>query len=143
MGANDSDADKAPNVIKSLQNRGVISIVLGDYHFGALLESGKLLTWGAATCTGLGNPFEIETGKPGGFRDDADKERGYVQRIPDIVEPAEVRFDHNLKEPRERFVFSAVAAGWHMGALLVDLEEVLVSTFRTPHSALFYPFYHS
>ena len=32
-------------VLRELQDRGVISVVLGDYHYGKLLEDRKLLTW--------------------------------------------------------------------------------------------------
>lgn len=46
MGDADTNASSTPNVIPELQNKGVISVVLGDYHFGALTEDGKLLTWG-------------------------------------------------------------------------------------------------
>lgn len=46
MGDRDTDAQSTPKVIPELQNIGVISVVLGDYHCGALTEAGKLLTWG-------------------------------------------------------------------------------------------------
>ena len=126
MGPNDASPERKPQVIPALQNRGVISIVLGDYQFGALLESGKLLTWGMVGSTGLGDPYSIEPGQPGGFRTAQEKTRSLTayQNIPDVHNPTEVRFDHELSQPRERFVFAAAAAGWHMGALVVDLEEV-------------------
>jgi SCF-associated factor 1 len=129
MGNNEASPETKPTVIPSLQNRGVISIVLGDYHWGALLEDGKLLTWGAACSTGLGDPFEIEPGKPGGFRTTQERNRGLDthQSIPDVTEPTEVRFDHNLEERRNMFVFAAAASGWHMGALVMDLDEVRYS----------------
>ncbi|PVF97128.1 RCC1/BLIP-II protein [Serendipita vermifera] len=124
-GTNDATPTSNPTVIPSLQNRGVISIVLGDYHWGALLDNGKLLTWGAACSTGLGDPFEIDPGKPGGFRNQQERNRGLttVQSIPDVTEPTEVRFDHDLVERRNMFVFAAAASGWHMGALVIDLDE--------------------
>jgi SCF-associated factor 1 len=124
MGQNDASPTTNPKVIPSLQNRGVISVVLGDYHFGALLENGKLLTWGASGSTGLGDPYKIEPGQPGGFRTIQDRERNTFVSIPDVHVPTEVKFDHGLKKPRERFAFAAAAAGWHMGAIVVDLEEV-------------------
>lgn len=125
MGQNDVSAESKPTIIPALQNRGVISIVLGDYQFGALLENGALLTWGQAASTGLGDPYAISPGQPGGFRTEEEKRRSLTlfQSIPDIPNPTEVRFDHELARPRKRFVFSAAAAGWHMGALVVDLEE--------------------
>jgi SCF-associated factor 1 len=124
-GQNDASPTTKPTVIPALQNRGVISMVLGDYQFGALLENGQLLTWGQAGATGLGDPTSIEPGKPGGFRTEQERTRSLTsfQSIPDVLEPTEVRFDHELTKPRKRFAFAAAAAGWHMGALVVDLEE--------------------
>lgn len=131
MGPNDANSQSDPRVISSLQNRGVISVVLGDYHYGALLENGKVLTWGSTACTGLGDPFEIEPGHPGGFRTLQDRERTRgAANLPDVREPTEVRFDHGLKKPRERFAFHLCAAGWHTGALVVDLEEARSIIFR-------------
>lgn len=46
MGNTGTDAASTPEVIPELQNKGVIAVVFGDYHFGALTEDGKLLTWG-------------------------------------------------------------------------------------------------
>ncbi|KAG8768513.1 hypothetical protein FRC16_007008, partial [Serendipita sp. 398] len=125
MGTDATNPASNPTIHPSLQNKGVISIVLGDYHYGALLESGKLLSWGAVTATGLGDPFKIEPGQPGGFRTKEERNRGLdtYQEIPDVSSPTEVRFDHALTKSRERFVFGAAASGWHMGALVVDLEE--------------------
>lgn len=125
MGQNDASPTTNPTVTPTLQNRGVISIVLGDYHFGALLENGKLLTWGSPSGTGLGDPYEIEPGQPGGFRTLQDRERAHsIETVPAISNPTEVKFDHGLKHPRERFAFSVAASGWHTGAIVVDLEEV-------------------
>ena len=39
-----------------------------------------------------------------------------------VLAPTEVRFDHGRKTPKNRFCFSVTAAGWHTGALVVDLE---------------------
>jgi SCF-associated factor 1 len=111
-------------VLPELQNRGVISIVLGDYHYGALLEDGKLLTWGQVNGCGLGNPATLPVGVPGGFKTEQDKIQNRRVLIPNIEVPTEVRFDHGLKERRESFVFGVAAAGWHMGALVIDLGEV-------------------
>ncbi|KIM29531.1 hypothetical protein M408DRAFT_328777 [Serendipita vermifera MAFF 305830] len=114
-----------PRVEFTLQNRGVISIGLGHDHFAALLENGKLLTWGTSIATGMGDPYKIVPGKPGGFASERDKRESLtsLRYIPHINTPTEVRFDHELTKPRERFVFSMVASGHHVGALIVDLEE--------------------
>lgn len=127
MGKKETGPTTPPSVLPALQNRGVISVVLGDYHFGALLEDGTLLAWGAATNIGMGDPYSIEPGKPGGFRSQEDKNRAissFVQ-IPDVLEPTKVRFDHGLAKPRDTIVFGVTAAGWHMGALVIDSDEVM------------------
>jgi len=42
-------------VLPELQNRGVTSVVLENYHYGALLEDGELLTWGQVNGCRSGN----------------------------------------------------------------------------------------
>ena len=115
-------------VLPEFQNRGVIFVVLGDYHYGALLEDGRLLTWGQVCGCGLGNPFTLPIGVPGGFKTEHNKLHAKNSRvqIPAIEVPTEVRFDHGLKQRREAFVFRVTAAGWHRGALVIDLGEVRV-----------------
>ncbi|KAF8916268.1 regulator of chromosome condensation 1/beta-lactamase-inhibitor protein II [Mucidula mucida] len=116
-----------PRVIPELQNRSVISVVLGDYHYAALTADGKLLTWGAYSngALGLGDPTQIEIGNPGAFHNEAarqmaiSRERGTP---PEVLVPTEVRFDHKRKTPKDRFCLSATASGWHTGALVIDLE---------------------
>jgi len=110
-----------------LQNKSVISVVIGDYHNAALTAGGKLLTWGAYSCgaLGLGEPTKLQPGTPGGFADHGalqtaiERGRGTP---PSVGKPAEVRFDHGTKTPKERFCFAVTAAGWHTGALVIDLE---------------------
>ena len=122
-----------PNIIPTLQNRSIISVVMGDYHNAALTADGKLLTWGQYSngALGLGDPFELEPGSPGAFatasqRDLARERRR--DRPPEVRIPTEVRFDHTAgKKPRDRFCFAATAAGWHTGALVIDLEVCLLS----------------
>ena len=117
-----------PIVIPELQNRSVISVILGDYHFGALTSSGKLLTWGqyCKGALGLGDPGKLPVGSPGGFAEEARRVR--AQTIghgfpPNVAVPSEVRFDHGLEaEGRvERYCFAAAAGGWHTAALVIDL----------------------
>lgn len=119
-----------PIIIPALQNRSIISVVIGDYHSAALTADGKLFTWGdySKGALGLGDPLEIEPGLPGGFatatqRDEARQRRGQPGEKVNI--PTEVRFDHIGKKPRDRFCFAATAAGWHTGALVIDLEVCL------------------
>lgn len=117
-----------PIVIPELQNRSVISVVLGDYHFGALTSSGKLLTWGGYSkgALGLGDPGKLPVGSPGGFAEE--ERRARAQSLghgfpPEVAVPSEVRFDHELKAEGkvERYCFAAAASGWHTGALVIDL----------------------
>lgn len=44
---------------------------------------------------------------------------------PTVTVPTEVRFDHQVRGNRDMFCFAATAAGWHMGALAIDLEVKL------------------
>lgn len=137
-----------PSILPSLQapQNSVISVFLGDYHFGCLTSTGKLLTWGQFSkgALGLGDPLDIEAGQPGGYRNKNNKNNaerimgtGLPPLEPDPVQaPAEVRFDwqerkkfaqaHNQEgktfETKETYCFAATASGWHMGALVIDLE---------------------
>lgn len=117
-----------PTIIPELQNRSVISVILGDYHFGALTSSGKLLTWGnySKGALGLGDPVKLPVGSPGGFADERSRERAEHLGFgvpPNVTAPSEVRFDHGLEAEGkvERYCFAASASGWHTGALVIDL----------------------
>ena len=117
-----------PTIIPSLQNRSVISVVIGDYHFGALTEDGEFLTWGGYSngALGLGDPVKLPAGQPGGFANSADLDKakdGWHVVPPGTDTPTPVRFDWSLKERKQRFAFAATAAGWHCGALVIDLDE--------------------
>ena len=129
-----------PTLPPNLQYQSVISVVLGDYHFGALTSTGKLLTWGsfANGALGLGDPVhDLDVGVPGGFRDKrlldlARSGRFGNNGIPDVQNPSEVIFDRAEKRKggkREHYVFGAAAAGWHTGALVIDLEVGAISSF--------------
>ena len=102
-----------PTIIPELQNRSVISVVVGDSHFGALTSSGKLLTWGkySGGALGLGRGYT---------------EGEQTHTPPDVTVPTEVRFDHNEQlngEGRvERYCFAVAAYSNHTAALVVDLE---------------------
>ena len=99
-----------PTIVPALQNRSVISVVLGDYHYGALTATGKLLTWGAYSkgALGLGNPIDIPPGQPGGFQNEQHRQaviaRGgwLVATPPEVQEPVEVRFDHGEKKREKK-----------------------------------------
>ncbi|KAF9554501.1 RCC1/BLIP-II [Agrocybe pediades] len=127
LGNTETTPDSPAKIIPELQNRSIISVVIGDYHNAALTVNGKLLTWGQYSngALGLGDPLSLEPGTPGGFatpRDRAIAEQNRRAEPPAVSVPTEVRFDHKSKKPRERFCVSVTAAGWHTGALVIDLD---------------------
>ena len=113
-----------PKVIPELQHKDVISVEIGDYHSVALTAHGDLLAWGKFSngALGLGDPSKIPLGAPGGYVEGGNR-RGPA---PDVNIPSKVRFDHGSKTPRNRFCISATAAGWHTGALVINLEVLLI-----------------
>lgn len=127
MGKESATMNTSPDIIPALQNRNVISVVMGDYHCGALTATGNILTWGGFDCgaLGLGHPAKIPIGHPGGYsneQDLADALDGQPPEPPPSNEPTEVRFDHDENGSSKAFCFAVTAAGWQMGALLVELE---------------------
>jgi SCF-associated factor 1 len=119
----DDNVDLKPKIILGLQNKSVISVVPGDYHYIALTSSGKVLTWGECDkgALGLGDPRTLIPGTPGAYAVEGDLQ------LPEVKVPTEVRFDHGTKIPKDRFCFSIAAAGWHSGALVIDLEVCFCS----------------
>ncbi|KAG1770740.1 regulator of chromosome condensation 1/beta-lactamase-inhibitor protein II [Suillus occidentalis] len=97
-----------PVILPALQNNDVISVVLGDYHYGALTSTGKLLTWGEYSrgALGLGDPGMLAPGQPGGYSTEARRRAAVANGGP---------YPPGVSEPAELL-------GWHMGALVIDLE---------------------
>ena len=126
IGNSDTSSTSSPRVNPNLQNRSVLGVDVGYNHRAALLDCGKLLTWGIAMASGMGDPYQLEPGQPGGFASETDKIQSLRVPVfpPDIRQPTEVRFDHELVKPRERFVSAVATSAYHIGALVVDLEEV-------------------
>jgi len=127
MGDTDTVPESEPKITPSLQNRSVISVVLGDYHNVALTSTGKVLSWGSYSlgALGLGDPTKLPPGTPGAFR--TQEQREFAIRTgrgepPSVETPTEVRFDYGKKTSKDRFCFAIAAAGWHTGALVIDLE---------------------
>jgi|ERR1700722_7633773 len=125
----------APLILPALQNKSVISVVIGDYHYAALTASGKLLTWGQYSlgALGLGDPGKLEPGAPGGFETEAQRRdvremRRRFRPLP-VKIPTEVRFSHGKKKSKDMFCFAAAAAGWHTGALVMDLDVSVLCLF--------------
>jgi len=127
MGDTRTNPNSRPKIIPALQNKSIISVVLGDYHNVALTSSGEVMTWGeySAGALGLGDPTTLVPGTPGAFATEEARQEAEEDRMgePLAVEfPSKVRFDHGLKMPKDRFCFAVAAAGWHTGALVIDLE---------------------
>jgi len=130
MGDAESRRETLPKIYPGLQNRSVISTVLGDYHFGALTIDGQLLTWGQYShgALGLGMPTALPVGAPGGYKTEAhlthsrSSDWGPLLDPPNVESPAPVHFNHGPNPGGRRFCFAATAAGWHMGALVICLE---------------------
>ncbi|KAF8216533.1 regulator of chromosome condensation 1/beta-lactamase-inhibitor protein II [Mycena galopus ATCC 62051] len=128
MGDTDTTEETNPKIEPALQNKSVVSVLVGDWHNAALTSSGKLLTWGgySAGALGLGDPTTLTPATPGAFATERQRldglERGVGSPLGTDV-PTEVRFDHARKTPKERFCFLACAAGWQTGALVIDIQS--------------------
>ncbi len=129
MGDVHTDEETLPKIIPELQNRSVISIVLGDYHYGALTADGQLLTWGEYNhgALGLGMPTDLPLGAPGGYKTESQLVQSRRSQWgpltpPRVTSPSLVHFNHGPSPGGRRFCFAATASGWHMGALVVCLE---------------------
>ena len=126
----DTSPGVLPIIIPELQNKSIISVVLGDSNFGALTSSGKLLTWGDYLdgALGLGDPGVLPVGSPGGFASEGDKlenQRYGNLYPPGVGIPSEVRFDHNStgREKKKQCCLVVAAGGRRMCAVVVGLEE--------------------
>ena len=127
MGDTNTTPASSPRILPALQNRSIISVVLGDYHNVALTSSGEVMTWGAysAGALGLGDPITLVPGTPGGFETEEIRRTAEEEQWgepPAVEMPSKVRFDHGLRKQKDRFCFAIAAAGWHTGALVMDLE---------------------
>ena len=112
-------------IIPGLQCKDIVSVEISDYHSAALAANGKLFTWGSFShgALGLGDPQKLPFGSPGRFTSQADMHSHWCVEPNSVLVLTEVRFDHGRKTPKDRFCFSA---GWHTGALVVDLEVCVV-----------------
>lgn len=104
-GSTEESADY-PVLIPELQNTGVIEVVIGDYHYLALKDTGELLSWGlelkSQGCLGLGDLTH---------RNDLATMEGHSSRVfrpQPVPKPL----------PNGKWI-AAGAAGWHSGGLFV------------------------
>lgn len=144
LGNDDTNASTPPNIVPALQNRSIISVVLGDYHFGALTEDGTMLTWGSYSngALGLGDPVTLPAGTPGGYNEPVERNphaipvapgifRGPLTPLPPVTmfdtppqvsEPTQVRFDQ-IDGKDDKFVFAITASGVSTFVSLQSLKE--------------------
>lgn len=107
LGKLSSDDDICEPIISDkLQNKGIIQIAIGDYHYIALTDKGKLLSWGlesqANGCLGLGKLLETSDGSVIAVRSDL--------RVPDPQE---------IKKPSPGKWLAVSSSGWHAGGLFI------------------------
>ncbi|KAF8749144.1 rcc1 blip-ii [Rhizoctonia solani] len=127
----DHDNPRSPKIIPELQNRGVISVVLGDYHYCALTSNGELFSWGKYSngALGLGSPrSSIDYTTPTQIHAPLlMPHTHHAQPRPQDAEvPTQVHFHHE-DNVRDRYVFAVAASGWHCGALVIDLHSTSTS----------------
>lgn len=105
-----SSEDDSPLVIPELQNRGIIDVSVGDYHYLALTDKGELLSWGSEPalcgCLGLGSREAFLREHPEDLNDSSNELKA---RRPVVV-----------KSPNTDGEWLAIAAaGWHSAAVFV------------------------
>ncbi|EJD07281.1 RCC1/BLIP-II, partial [Fomitiporia mediterranea MF3/22] len=113
-------------VIPELQYKAIISVTMSNHHNLVLSANGKLYSWGhdMEGCLGLSLPTELPVGAPRGYETQQQlrhAKKGQHVPVPDVPVPTEVHFDHGL-DTRNWFCIAVTAAGWHSGALVVDLD---------------------
>ncbi|ODO10811.1 hypothetical protein I350_01409 [Cryptococcus amylolentus CBS 6273] len=95
-----------PDALPALQDKQIIQVASGDYHYAALTSKGEMYTWGK------GNNGQLGLGDLGGKGEE--------------VPPTKVEFDRDEDDDDDEgvFVFAITAAGWHTGALVLgDLDS--------------------
>lgn len=139
IGGTDTTPETIPRIKPELQNNSVISVAVGDFHFGVLTSSGKLLMWGQNSkgALGLGDPHEFLASSRGGSAEEEQQTQTH-QPPAEVTVPMEVRFDHyeRLKGRGnvERYCFAVIAGEHHTAALVVDLERDDVQPESLEHS---------
>lgn len=114
QGHADTTAESSPIIRPELQNRDIIRVEVGDYHYGALTSSGQLLTWGQYSNGALGHGEANERIEDSHFGNMA------------VAVPQEVKFGDPLKDhlgKDDEFVFNVTMAGWASSALTVNFNE--------------------
>ena len=110
----DVNASSRPYRKPGLQNRNVIRVECGDYHYGALTGDGKVLTFGQYSNGALGH------GESNDRLPQATRGNGLA-----VQEPAEVQFFDPLQSHQrsDEYCFNIAMAGWHSAALTFDADS--------------------
>lgn len=103
---NSDDEVCEPVMPDQLQKRGIIQIAIGDYHYLALTDKGKLLSWGLESqqsgCLGLGRLLES-----------SDSSVITENRNHQVLDP------HEIKRPSPGKWLAVATSGWHAGGLFI------------------------
>ncbi|WWC60959.1 uncharacterized protein I303_103536 [Kwoniella dejecticola CBS 10117] len=102
--------DILPDQLDLLQNKGIIQIAIGDYHYAALNDKGEMFTWGQGDSGQLGQGRDRVGHEPLQVtfpQDQLDSEIGHTEG------------QNENRQGEESFVFSITAGGWHTGALVL------------------------
>ncbi|QRW03259.1 RCC1/BLIP-II protein [Ceratobasidium sp. AG-Ba] len=135
LGKAETTSQEAPTIIPELQYRNVISVVLGDYHYCALTADGELFSWGKYSngALGLGSsprshgaPHHVRIAMMPMLHQPVQR-----RQEQDAPKPTRVRFDHE-DNVQGRHVFAVAAAGWHCGALVIDLHSSSSASGESP-----------
>lgn len=114
LGAKESET---PTVIPQLQDKGIIDVVMGDYHYLALTKGGDVLSWGVESgncgCLGLGDKNYF-TANNSNISNDLGHNRGMSVSIPSLV-----------KNPtKDGKWLSVAAAGWHTCGIYILSDDI-------------------
>jgi len=112
-----------PTMVAGLEAYTIVDVAFGDWHYLALTDTGKVLSWGTESrtcgCLGLGRP-------------DVAKEKGLnlVNVYDGVLDTAQVvSFDHPHPEDEARdggtteYAYKIAAAGWFSCALVAVMEK--------------------
>jgi len=95
-----------PDDLPELQDKGIIQVALGDYHYAALTASGEMWTWGQGNNGALGLGLA-----PGRIKTTTVPQR--------VVFPGDGDEEEGGEKGEKQFIFAITAAGWHTGALVL------------------------
>ncbi|GAA99187.1 uncharacterized protein L969DRAFT_102561 [Mixia osmundae IAM 14324] len=132
QGSHETRPDSLPTIVPELQHKGIIRVVLGDWHYGALTTNGQLLTWGqyskGAVGHGKSNSDVRSTADATAQTRLAPARRAQQAPALNVAKPTAVDFsvrqpDQLAPRTSQQFVFNASFGGWHSSALTFSNSE--------------------